>query len=63
MRSGAEVIVQGALLHGTWSGRADILRRREIPSDLGAWSYEIIDAKLAWETKGGTSIRIEFTLM
>src|SRR5258707_8445850 len=27
MRSGADVIVQGALLHGAWSGRADILRR------------------------------------
>jgi len=27
MRSGADVIVQGAFLQGAWSGRADILRR------------------------------------
>src|SRR5271156_6394363 len=27
MQSGADVIVQGALLQGAWSGRADILRR------------------------------------
>src|SRR5712672_2034062 len=50
MRAGADVIVQGALLQGAWSGRADILRRVETPSDLGAWSYEVIDTKLARET-------------
>ena len=43
MRSGADVIVQAALLQGAWSGRADILRRIETPSALGAWSYEVID--------------------
>src|ERR1700684_2466215 len=32
MRSGADVIVQAALLQGVWSGRADILRRVEMPS-------------------------------
>jgi hypothetical protein len=52
MRSGTDVIVQGALLQGAWSGRADILRRVEVASDLGPWSYEVIDTKLARETKG-----------
>src|ERR1700721_57262 len=51
MRSGAEVIVQGALLQGAWSGRTDILRRVEVPSEFGGWSYEVIDTKLARETK------------
>ena len=31
MRSGADVIVQGALLQGVWSGRADILRMILMP--------------------------------
>src|ERR1700681_906427 len=39
MQAGADAIVQGAFLQGAWSGRADILRRVEMPSDLGTWSY------------------------
>lgn len=58
MAEGQEIIVQAALQHGRWSGRADILRRVEKPSALGAWSYEIIDAKLARETKGGTILQL-----
>ncbi len=58
MRSGADVIVQGALQQGAWSGRADILRRVEIPSALGAWCYEVIDTKLARETKGATVLQL-----
>jgi len=58
MKSGADFIVQGALLHGVWSGRADVLRRVEIASDLGAWSYEVIDTKLARETKGATVLQL-----
>ena len=30
----------------------------ETPSDLGDWSYEIIDTKLARETKGGTVLQL-----
>ena len=58
MRSGAEVIYQGALLQGVWSGRADILRRVEVASDLGGWSYEVVDTKLARETKGATVLQL-----
>ncbi len=58
MRSGTEVIVQGALADGGWSGRADILRRIDVPSDLGDWSYEVIDTKLARETRGGTILQL-----
>ncbi|WP_447970444.1 TM0106 family RecB-like putative nuclease [Nitrospira sp. M1] len=58
MREGKDIIVQGALHNGRWSGRADILRRVKTPSDLGSWSYEVIDTKLARETKGGTVLQL-----
>lgn len=58
MRAGAEVIVQGAFLSGAWSGRTDVLRRVSTSSGLGDWSYEVIDTKLARETKGGTVLQL-----
>ncbi|MBW7990800.1 MAG: TM0106 family RecB-like putative nuclease [Planctomycetes bacterium] len=58
MRKGKSIITQGALRYNRWSGRADILRRVEIPSDFGDWSYEVIDTKLARETKGGTILQL-----
>lgn len=58
MRVGKGIITQGALCHNRWSGRADILRRVEIPSAFGDWSYEVIDTKLARETKGGTVLQL-----
>ncbi len=58
MRSGATIISQGVLSDGRWGGRADILRRVDTPSDLGNWSYEVIDTKLARETKGGSVLQL-----
>lgn len=58
MRRGDTVIVQGALQSGQWGGRADVLRRVETPSNLGGWSYEVTDTKLARETKGDTVLQI-----
>lgn len=58
MGEGVAVIVQGALKRGNWSGRADILRRVEKPSGLGAWSYEVLDTKLARETKAGAVLQL-----
>ena len=58
MRQGIKVIVQGALSANGWGGRADILRRIEKPSDIGDWSYEVIDTKLARETKAGTVLQL-----
>lgn len=58
MAAGEEIIVQAALRTGRWNGRADILRRVDMPSDLGPFSYEIIDTKLARETKGGTVLQL-----
>lgn len=58
MKDGAEVIVQGALAHDGWAGRADILRKVKTTSVLGPWSYEAIDTKLARETKAGTVLQL-----
>lgn len=58
MNEGVEIIVQGALKDGSWYGRTDILRRVEKPSNLDSWSYEIIDTKLARETKGGSVLQL-----
>jgi len=58
MARGNPIIVQGALQAGGWSGRTDVLRRVEVPSHFGAWSYEVIDTKLARETKGNTVLQI-----
>jgi len=58
MRDGTGIIVQAALSDGVWGGRADVLKRVETPSGLGEWSYEVIDTKLARETKGGTVLQL-----
>jgi predicted RecB family nuclease len=58
MQRGVPVIAQAALSHERWNGRADILRRVEVPSALGSWSYEPIDTKLARETKAGTILQL-----
>jgi len=57
MRRGVPVILQAALASGRWRGRADVLRRVERPSNLGAWSYEALDTKLARETKAGAILQ------
>jgi predicted RecB family nuclease len=58
MRGGRQIIVQGALSDDQWGGRPDVLRRVETPSDLGDWSYEPTDTKLARETKGGAILQL-----
>jgi uncharacterized protein len=58
MRDGADVIVQASLEDGIWRGRADVLLRVSRPSDLGEWSYEVADTKLAQETRGGTVLQL-----
>ncbi|MGH9345868.1 MAG: TM0106 family RecB-like putative nuclease [Vicinamibacterales bacterium] len=58
MRTGVEVIAQGALGDGHWYGRPDILLRVDSPSTLGTWSYEVADTKLAIETRAGTILQL-----
>jgi len=47
MDSGAEVIYQAVLLKNAWIGYVDFLFRVETPSDLGEYSYEVLDTKLS----------------
>ncbi len=58
MRDGADVIYQAPLGDERWYGRADFLRKVGSPSKLGAWSYEVTDAKLATETRAGTILQL-----
>ncbi len=51
MADGADIVFQAALAKGTFMGYADFLHRVETPSALGAWSYEVIDTKLAHRPK------------
>jgi len=58
MKAGAQVIVQARLEGDLIAGYADVLVRVEKPSDIGGWSYEVQDTKLAKETKGGTILQL-----
>jgi uncharacterized protein len=58
MRDGVEVIVQGALGGGRFQGRPDVLVKVGAPSELGAWSYEVEDTKLARETRAGAVLQL-----
>lgn len=51
MRSGAEAIFQATFAREGLRGHADFLFRVERPSELGAWSYEVADTKLARRAK------------
>ena len=51
MRDGAALIYQAQLFDGRWQGRADFLRQVPVPSDLGPYSYEVLDTKLARSLK------------
>ena len=46
LAEGPTVVFQGAFLWRNWGGWSDFLKRIETPSDLGAFSYEVTDAKL-----------------
>jgi len=59
MKRGTEVITQATLLSNGWMGRADVLRRVATPSpNLGEYSYEALDTKLARETRGRTILQL-----
>lgn len=47
MESGADVVYQAALADSCWAGDADFLIRTETPSQLGDFSYEVVDTKLS----------------
>lgn len=58
METGVGAIVQAVLVDGRWNGRADVLLRSDSSSSLGGWSYEVVDTKLASETRAGTMLQL-----
>jgi predicted RecB family nuclease len=51
MEQGADIVFQATLQDGCYIGHADFLRKVSSPSRLGAYSYEVIDTKLAKSPK------------
>ncbi len=60
MQSGAEAIYQPVLKEESLSGTADFLLRVPTPSDLGDYSYEVLDTKLALSTRTRFVIQLAF---
>ena len=60
MRDGADVIYQAVLFDDRRLGYADFLRRVERPSDLGEWSYEVWDTKLARHATASAVLQLCF---
>jgi len=58
MKAGYDIIYQARVKMDSWQGWADFLLKVESPSGLGDWSYEVLDTKLATETKAGTILQI-----
>jgi uncharacterized protein len=60
MQQGADVIYQATFSRDGWRGRADFLRRVEEPSDLGAFSYEAWDTKLARSARPAAVLQLVY---
>jgi len=60
IRGRADVIYQATFIDDQWYGRADFLVRVDKPSDLGSYSYEVVEAKLARSTKARAIIQLCF---
>ncbi len=60
MKDGVEIIYQAALNEGNLGGFSDFLRRVDRPSGLGKFSYEVVDAKLAYSGKSKFLIQLAF---
>jgi predicted RecB family nuclease len=56
--SGVDVIYQAVLYDAPWTGHADFLVRCANPSNLGSYSYEVFDTKLAKEPRPEHIIQI-----
>ncbi|HVS06359.1 MAG TPA: TM0106 family RecB-like putative nuclease [Candidatus Dormibacteraeota bacterium] len=57
MHEGADVIYQGTFFDGRWRCHPDFLLRVDRPSKLGAYSYEVADAKLARKAKAAAVLQ------
>jgi len=58
MKKGFDVIVQARLQEEQWMGYTDILLKVPATSNLGDWSYEVQDTKLAQNTRAATILQL-----
>jgi predicted RecB family nuclease len=58
LREGVDAVYQATFLEGTSGGRSDFLIRVDKPSAFGAWSYEVVETKLARSTKATALIQL-----
>ena len=58
MRNGVAIIYQASFRNNSFLGFADFLRRVEVPSKLGVYSYEVIDTKLSKNARGKYLIQL-----
>ncbi|MEX2222792.1 MAG: TM0106 family RecB-like putative nuclease [Candidatus Rokuibacteriota bacterium] len=60
MRAGADYVYQAVFFAHGWRGIADFLERVERPSALGAWSYHVLDTKLARHPRPEHALQLSF---
>lgn len=60
LKQGADVIYQAALQDGAFAGYSDFLERVDTPSELGPYSYEVVDTKLARSPKASYLVQLCF---
>ena len=60
MRDGVAIIYQATFVDEPFLGYADFLRRVDKPSNLGDYSYEVLDTKLARTARGKFIIQLAF---
>jgi len=60
MRAGADYVYQAVFFSNGWRGIADFLERVDRPSALGAWSYQVLDTKLARHPRPEHALQLSF---
>lgn len=60
MKKGVQMIYQGTLTHGDWTGRPDLLERRDGESALGAWHYVPVDVKSTQQLEKYQKLQLAF---
>jgi predicted RecB family nuclease len=60
MRAGADYVYQAVFFSSGWRGIADFLERVDRPSALGAWSYQVLDTKLARHPRPEHALQLSF---
>src|SRR4029079_8860857 len=58
MRRGDDAVYQATFFDGRWMGPDHLLLRLPTHRGLGAWSYEVVDTKLARHTKASALLQL-----